>query len=732
MSTEPLENLGMSLPKAYDPKETEDKIYKLWEKSCFFTPENLPLRQAQGKREQPISFVTCIAPPNITGELHMGHALELTLQDIIVRMKRMQGYKTLWLPGTDHAGIAAQNVVEKQLAKEGTSRHELGREKFLERMWQWKEKYGGAILEQLKKLGCSLDWSRIRFTMDPEYQEAIKTAFLHYHEKGWIYKGIRVINWCVRCATAISDLEVNYVTEKGKLYFIKYGPLTLATARPETKLGDTALAVHPDDPRYQEYVGKELEIESVDNSIPADQLPKLKKIKILVVADETVDKEFGTGIIKVTPAHDVTDAEIGQRHNLQSIKIIDEHGRMNENAGVRYQGMKTAAAREQIIKDLEAIGLIEKIENYEHNVGRCDRCNSVIEPLPSEQWFLKMSAKGGSQPKADQPLAGAHTSGGKGLAQLALEAVESGKIKIHPERWEGPYKNWLNNVRDWNISRQLWWGHKIPIEGEDDVLDTWFSSALWPFATLGWPDAKNKDLKEYYPTDFITSDRGILFLWQVRMIFSGMELTGRPPFKDVYIHATVLTKDGKRMSKSLGTGINPLELIEKYGTDALRFGLASQATGLQDLRFGEDLLVMGRKFANKLWNISRYVLMNISEISNFQFPISKPDTKDEQNKKILEKLEAIASRVTTNIEKYEFAEAANSLYHFIWHELADKYIEESKGKTDQETYDTLAYLLINCLKLLHPFMPFVTEEIWSKLSIPNKKLLLVEDWPSVL
>src|SRR3989344_1155217 len=556
MSKEYADKFATDIPKTYTPRDAEDRIYSAWLNSGFFAPENLP-----GERKE--KFVTCIAPPNITGELHMGHALELTLQDIIVRMKRMQGHRTLWLPGTDHAGIAAQNVVEKQLAKEGTNRHELGREKFLERMWQWRDQYGGAILEQLKKLGLSVDWTRTKFTMDSGYQEAVKAAFLHYYQKGWIYKGTRVINWCIRCATAVSDLEVNYVTEKGKLYFIKYGQFTIATARPETKLGDTALAVHPEDQRYKEYVGKELEIESVNNSVSAEQPAEPKKVKILVVADETVDKEFGTGIIKVTPAHDLTDFEISQRHNLASIKIIDERGRMNENAGIRYQGMKTAEAREQIIKDLEDIDLVEKIEEYEHNVGRCDRCNSVIEPLPSEQWFLKM----------------------RELAKLALEAVESSRVKIHPPRWEGPYKHWLNNVRDWNISRQLWWGHKIPIEGENDVLDTWFSSALWPLATLGWPllrqgsggQASKNDFEEYYPTDFITSDRSILFLWQVRMIFSGMEFTGQSPFKDVYVHATVLTKDGKRMSKSLGTGVNPLELVDKYGTDALRFGLASQA-----------------------------------------------------------------------------------------------------------------------------------------------------------
>ena len=680
------------LPKAYNPKGTEGKIYKLWVESGFFTPENLP-----GERKE--KFVTCIAPPNITGELHMGHALELTLQDIIVRMKRMQGYKTLWLPGTDHASIGTHVAMEKQLAKEGLTRHKIGREEFLKRAWAWKEKYGGIILKQFKKLGLSLDWSRTRFTMDENYIKAVNEAFAHYHKKGWIYQGERVVNWCVRCATAISDLEVNYVPEKTKLYYIKYGPFTLATTRPETKLGDTALAVHPGDKRYKEYVGKELEIESVDNNIPADKPARLKKIKMLVVADEAVDPEFGSGIVKVTPAHDLTDSEIGQRHNLPSIKIIDERGKMNENAGIRYQGLKTSQAREQIVQDLSALGLMEKVEDYEHNLACCDRCNSVIEPLPSKQWFMKM----------------------KDLAKQALEAVESGEIRIHPERWAGPYKSWLDNIRDWNISRQLWWGHKIPIEGEEDILDTWFSSALWPFATLGWPDKKAGDYKEYYPTDFITSDRNILFLWQVRMIFSGMELTGQAPFKDVYIHATVLTKDGRRMSKSLGTGINPLELIEKYGTDALRFGLASQATGLQDIRFGEDLLVMGKKFANKIWNITRFVIGKVGK--DYEWKISK--LKNEWT----EKMDETAKHVTSQIEKYNFAEAANYLYKFIWHEIADKYIEETKDKDDRETKDTLAYLLINSLKLLHPFMPFVTEEIYSKLAVKDKKLLLVEEWP---
>ncbi|MDP3730972.1 MAG: class I tRNA ligase family protein [bacterium] len=693
MSTDPFDKAsGQDWPTAYNPKETEDKIYQLWMKSGFFTPENLP-------GDRPKKFITCIAPPNITGELHMGHALENTLQDIIVRMKRMQGYKTLWIPGTDHAGIGAQNAVEKQLAKEGTSRHKLGREKFMERMWEWREKYGHAILEQFKKLGLSVDWTRTKFTMDLDYQKAVEKVFHHYHEKGWIYKGERVVNWCVRCATAISDLEVNYVPEKGKLYYIKYGPFALATTRPETKLGDTALAVHPDDSRYKKYLDQYLEIETTDNETPADQPAQIKKIKIRVVADYSVDPNFGTGIIKVTPAHDMTDFEIGQRHDLPSVQIIDERGRMNENAGSRYQGLKVAEAREKITADLSDLGLIEKIEDYEHNIGRCDRCNSDIEPLLSKQWFLKM----------------------KDLAKLAMKAIEEKQVRITPERWIGPYKTWLENIRDWNISRQLWWGHKIPLEGEEDILDTWFSSAIWPLATLGWPDMKNKDFQEYYPTDFITSDRGILFLWQVRMIFSGVELTSQAPFKDMYIHATVLTKDGKRMSKSLGTGVNPLELIEKYGTDALRFGLATQATGLQDIRFGEDLLVMGKKFANKLWNIARYTQLKLGE--DYQLGNTPKN-------EMAGKIEEVAKHITSQIEGYNFAEAANHLYKFIWHELADKYIEETKDKDDQETKDTLAYLLVTSLKLLHPFMPFVTEEIYSRLPwLKEKNLLMIEKWP---
>jgi valyl-tRNA synthetase len=685
--------MAKEIPKTYAPKETEDRIYKLWEESGVFTPENLS-RTDQG------NFVATIAPPNITGELHMGHALELTLQDIVFRMKRMQGYKTLWLPGTDHAGIAAQNAVEKQLAKEGLTRHDLGREKFIERMWQWKEKYGNAILNQLKKLGLSVDWTRTRFTMDENYQKAVETAFLKYKEKGWIYQGERVINWCVRCATAISDLEVNYVPEKTKLYYIKYGPFTLATTRPETKLGDTALAVHPSDERYKKYVGHDLEIESVDNSAPLSELARTKKIKIKFVADHAVDPAFGTGIVKVTPAHDITDFEIAQRNDLPSIKIIDEHGRMNDNAGPRYSGLKVLAARDQIVKDLETIGLIEKIEDYDHNLARCDRCNSVIEPLPSRQWFLKMQE----------------------LAQMAKQALQDKEVKIYPGKWTDQAIRWLDNIRDWNISRQLWWGHKIPIDGENDVLDTWFSSALWPFAVMGWPDVESGDYKNYYPIQFITSDRNILFLWQMRMIYSGKFFTGKAPFSDLYIHATVLTKDGRRMSKSLGTGVNPLELIDKYGADALRFALAYQTTALQDLKFGEEAVLMGKKFANKLWNIARYVLMKVGEK---EIDLSQPPANQ-----ISTRVQNIAREITQNINDYKFGEAGHLIYDFVWHDLADKYIEETKTKEDQETKNTLLYVLATSLRLLHPFMPFITEEIYSNLPISNKKLLLVENWPT--
>ncbi len=710
----------MNFDSPYNPKKVEDKIYKLWEKSGFFNPDNLP-----GKRTK--KFSVMMAPPNITGSLHLGHALENTAIDILIRMKRMMGFRTLWLPGIDHAGIAAQNVVERELRKKGLRRQDLGKEKFVKKVKEWKEKYGTIILDQLKKMGVSPDWSRTRYTMDPEYTKAVQFAFNHYYKKGWIYRGERVINWCASCATSVSDLEVKYVPEMAKLYFIKYGPFTLATTRPETKLGDTALAVHPDDQRYKKYVGKNLEIESIDNNLPLNQPAKIKKIKINVVSDRVVDPQFGTGIIKVTPAHDITDFEIAERHNLPSITIINENGRMNENAGLRYRGMKTAEAREQIVKDLEAIGLVEKIENYEHNIARCDRCNSVIEPLPSKQWFLKM----------------------KELAKLATAAVKNKETVMHPKSWEKVLLNRLENERDWNISRQLWWGHKIPIKGETDVLDTWFSSALWPLATLGWPN-KTRDLKTYYPTDYITSAREILNIWILKMIFSGLEFMGKSPFKTAHIHATILTNEGKRMSKSLGTGVDPLVLIDKYGADATRFGLIYQNLGNQDIRFNESAMLTGKKFCNKIWNASRFVLLQIGNSPPTGDLPQGDKTQTKADKKMITGLKKLQKDIGKSIEKYEFGKALRELYDFFWHEYADIYIETAKRQLADEklkvtTQNILLSIHLNLLKLLHPFLPFITEEIWSRffagkksriLDLPSKSgqksknLLMVENWPN--
>ncbi|MDP3784742.1 MAG: class I tRNA ligase family protein, partial [bacterium] len=532
--------------KPYNPKEHEEKIYKLWEKSGFFNPDNLPNENPDAKsglRPKRRSFTIALPPPNVTGSLHMGHALNVAIQDILIRKKRMEGYRVLWIPGTDHAGIATQNVVEKELKKQGVSRHDLGREKFLEKVWEWKEKYGNIILDQLRKLGASCDWSRTRFTMDPEYQEAVKKVFFHYRKKGWVYQGERTINWCPRCTTSLSDLEIEYKEEDGKFYYIKYGPLTLGTVRPETKLGDTALAVNPKDKRYKKYVGKEIEIQSVDPSLPRDREAKLKNIKIRVIADEAANPEFGTGVIKVTPAHDIADFEIWQRHpEVPIMRVIGLNGRMSVEAGVRYEGLKVAEARKQIVEDMQKLGLLGKVEDYKHNVALCSRCGTVIEPMLSKQWFLKMEE----------------------LAKMASLAVKNKKVKFHPKKWEKIYLNWLGGVRDWCISRQIWWGHKIPIEGVDDVLDTWFSSALWPFAILGFPQ-KTKDLENYYPTQVLSTARDIINLWVARMVFSSEEFLGKVPFSNVIIHATILAKDGKKMSKSLGTGVDPMTLIEKYG-----------------------------------------------------------------------------------------------------------------------------------------------------------------------
>jgi len=678
----------MEMPKAYNPKETESKIYQLWEKSGFFNPDKL-------KSKKTYSIV--IPPPNVTGELHMGHALNAVIQDILIRKKRMQGYKTLWLPGTDHAGIATQNKVEKELKKQGKTRFDLGKEKFIKQVWKWKEKYENIILGQFKKIGSSCDWSRIRFTMDKNYSEAVKKVFNRYCEKGLIYKGKRVVNWCPRCATSLSELELEYKQEKGHLWYIKYplskekGFIEIATTRPETMLGDTGVAVNPKDKRYKDLVGKKA------------VLPLLKK-EIPIVADLLVDPKFGTGAVKITPAHDLTDYQIGQKHKLKTIQVIDEKSRITEK---HYQGLKVLQAREEIVKDLKKQGLIEKIEEHIHQIPKCYRCGTTVELIPSEQWFLKM----------------------KELAKMAKDPVKKGKIKFHPKSFEKPYFDWLDNIRDWCISRQLWWGHKIPVKGEDSVLDTWFSSALWPFATLGWPK-ETKDLKTFYPTDVLSTARDIMNLWVARMIFSGMEFMKNVPFKDVYVHATILTKQGKRMSKSLGTGINPLELIDKYGADAVRFGIAYQITENQDIRFVEDNIVMGKKFCNKIWNATRFVL-NQAKSSKIKPQNLKPQGSTPADKKILKQLDKTTESASKNIDQFKFGKAAHILYDFFWHDFCDVYLEKSKTqKNKKQTAKILVYVLTNSLKLLHPFIPFITEQIYQKLPIKNKKAcIMIESYP---
>lgn len=737
----------IELDKIYDPKKYERDIYKLWEGSGYFNPDNLP---SAGSRQQeagssshktPTAFCVMMAPPNITGSLHMGHALEHTMTDILVRWRRMQGFKTLWLPGIDHAGIAAQNVVEKELRKEGLTRHDLGREKFVEKVWQWKGKYGHIILDQLRKLGVSADWSRTRFTLDEEYVEAVRTAFNHYKEKGWIYRALRTINWCVRCQTSISDLEVEYVEEDTKLYYIQYGPFVLATVRPETKFGDTALAVHPNDERYKKYIGQEIEIESLDTAGTLDQ-PGKKTIKIKVLADEAVDPKFGTGVIKVTPAHDIADYDISQRHHLPLKQVIDDKGRMMATAG-KYADLKIKEAREKIVSDLWAVGLLIKEEPYHHNLAVCSRCNTAIEPLPSQQWFLKM----------------------KESAQLAREAIQSGEVTITPKNFSDNALVWLDNIRDWCISRQIWWGHQLPVwihearcvpiagrEPEvsqcqeikvstiepkcehcdakyiqsEDVLDTWFSAALWPFATLGWPNVQKSDvrgqmsdLERFYPTQFITCAREILNLWILRMIFSGKEFMSKAPFATALIHGTILNKDGRRMSKSLGTGVDPLSLIEKYGADATRFGVIWQAMGTQDIRWDEAAVAAGKKFANKIWNAGRFVLEQVTTSDVLIFRTS--------DVLILKQLAEAKKSVEKHLENYEFGHALHIAYDFFWHDFCDVYIEESKNNPSDETKRILSHVLVESLKLLHPFVPFVTETIYQKLS--NKGgLLMVQKW----
>ncbi|OGD38778.1 valine--tRNA ligase [Candidatus Azambacteria bacterium RIFCSPLOWO2_01_FULL_37_9] len=746
--------------KPYDPQKVENEIYKKWLESGYFNPDNLPVAKsypsAGGLKAK--SYVIMLPPPNVTGSLHMGHALNATIQDILIRKKRMEGYKTLWLPGTDHAGIATQNVVEKKFKKEGISRHDLGREKFLEKVWEWKEEYGNKILDQLKRIGASCDWSRTRFTMDDNYRKAVEEAFLHYYKKGLIYQGERVINWCKRCQTSLSDLELEHEEEKGKLYFIKYpivknsklqDYIIVATTRPETMLGDTAVAVNPNDERYKDLVGKKLILPIVNREIP-------------IISDDAIEKEFGTGAVKVTPNHSIIDSEIADRHNLPRVTIINAYGKMTDDAGKYFAGLSTQDAREKVVAELEKQNLIEKIEERAHRVAKCYRCASVIEPQPSKQWFLKMNE----------------------LAEKTKKAIEDGNVRFNNERWKKISLDWLSSIRDWCISRQIWWGHRLPVwfcqnqtgisnsqfliskqfknknlfdehsvvsikqpkecpfcdgcqmKQSEDVLDTWFSSALWPFATLGWPDKETKDLKEFYPTQVLSTARDIINLWVLRMIFSSIEfMDGQMPFAKVIIHPTVLAKSGQRMSKSLGTGVDPLDLIEKYGADATRFGLIYQMMGNQDMKFEESHLLAGKKFANKLWNISRFVLQKTGD--NFYYELPKENDPKSGNydaldghegDSLLKKLSMTIEYANKDIDNFDFGQALHTIYDFVWHDFADKYIEESKSKDTNDVKIVLSHTLINILKLLHPFMPFITEEIWSELPIKDKKLLIVSNW----
>ncbi|MFA5248920.1 MAG: valine--tRNA ligase [Candidatus Paceibacterota bacterium] len=719
----------MEIESQYSPQETEKKIYQFWMKNGFFKPEKSAPKKSKG------TYTVVLPPPNVTGCLHMGHTLNVTIQDALIRWKRMQGYKTLWIPGIDHAGIAAQNVVEKNLRKEGVSRFDLGREKFIEKVWEWKQKYGDIILDQFKQIGISCDWSRTRFTMDKDYTKAVETAFEYYYNKGMVYRGKRVVNWCPRCQTSLSELELDHQEEQGSLWYIKY-PLaddkdryvTVATTRPETMFGDTAVAVNPSDKRYEKLIGKKLYIPIINREIP-------------IVADQMIDQTFGTGAVKVTPAHDMADAEIGRKHDLEIIQVIDERAKMNQNAPVQYQGLKAAEARQKTIEELANLGSIEKIEPYTHQIPKCSRCNATIENMPSWQWFVKM----------------------EGPAKKALAAVEKGKIKFHPKHWENLYFSWMRNVRDWCISRQIWWGHKIPIwfcqtepekyflsvkppkkcqickhcqpKQTEDVLDVWFSSALWPFATLGWPK-KTKDLKTFYPTDSLTTGHDIVNLWVSRMIFSSLEMTGAIPFKDIVINAMVKTKDGKRMSKSLGTGIDPLTLIEKYGADATRFGLAWQITELQDMRFDEANIMAGKKFANKIWNAARFVGWQIGSEKIDVAKAPKPIT--DVDKQVLAELKALVRSTNEFLKNFEFGKAIQDIYHFFWHTFCDIYLEAAKKqinetqdkKLQSNTRNILMYVLVNSLKMLHIFMPFVTEQIYQLLPIKNKKkALIIENWP---
>jgi len=711
-------NTKKELAKTYNPSEVEDRIYSQWVDKGYFHAEI-------DKNKKPFTIV--IPPPNVTGQLHMGHALDETLQDILIRYKRMQGYSTLWVPGTDHAGIATQIKVEEELrVNEGLTRYDLGREKFLERVWQWKEKYGSRIINQLKKIGSSCDWDRERFTMDEGCSKAVKEVFVNLYNKGLIYQGSRIINWCPHCITALSDAEVEHAEQPGNFWHIKYSVkdsdeyVVIATTRPETLFGDTAVAVNPEDERYASLVGKTLILPLVGREIP-------------VIADEYVDKEFGTGCVKITPAHDPNDFEVGLRHNLEQIKVMNDDATMNSYAG-KYEGMDRYECRKQMIEDLREMGLLLKIEDHSHNVGQCYRCGTTVEPIISKQWFVKMEP----------------------LAKPAIDAVKNDETQFIPEHFEKIYFHWLENIRDWCISRQLWWGHRIPafycddcnemiVTKEDgaicpkcgkpmrqdpDTLDTWFSSALWPFSTLGWPD-KTEEMEYFYPTSVLVTGYDIIPFWVMRMMFSGLEHTGQVPFDKVFIHGLVRDSQGRKMSKSLGNGIDPLEIVSEYGADALRFTLATGNSPGNDMRFHLERVEASRNFANKIWNASRFLMMNLS-IDEIKLPDAS-ELKLE-DKWILSAYNNLVREVTENLNNFELGIAVSKLYDFIWDNYCDWYIELVKPRlyekdgADKTAQSVLSYVLIGSLKLLHPFMPFITEEIFSGLPT-GEESIMISKWP---
>ena len=709
------------LAKNYNPSEFEDRIYSEWNEAGYFKPD-------PDTKKKPFSIV--IPPPNVTGQLHMGHALDQTLQDILIRTKRMQGYSTLWVPGTDHAGIATQIKVEENLrVNEGLTRYDLGREKFLERVWDWKNQYGGRIINQLKKLGSSCDWTRERFTMDEGCSRAVKEVFVNLYNKGLIYRGFRIINWCPNCRTALSDAEVEYNEQAGNFWHIAYPVkdseeyVTVATTRPETMLGDTAVAVHPEDERYTHLIGKKLVLPLVGREIP-------------VIADEYVERDFGTGCVKITPAHDPNDFEVGKRHDLEVIKVMNDDATINETYGGKYAGMDRYTARRAIVEDLKKQGCLIKIEPCSHNVGTCYRCKTTVEPITSDQWFVKM-----------QPL-----------AKPALEAVLSGDIKFEPERFTKIYTNWMENCHDWCISRQLWWGHRIPayycdacgnmevsredvekcpkcsspMRREEDVLDTWFSSALWPFSTMGWPD-KTADLERYYPTNVLVTGYDIIFFWVSRMIFSGLEHMNEKPFSTVFIHGLVRDAQGRKMSKSLGNGIDPLKIIEEYGADALRFALATGNAPGNDMRFSDEKIESARNFANKIWNASRFVLMNLSEDDETLLKLPEASELAPEDKWIISKFNRLCRVVNENVDNYEIGVALGEIYSFAWDTFCDWYIEMTKSRTFAGNTPealtakrVLVYVLTGILKLLHPYMPFITEEIYQALPHADASIMISE------